>query len=356
MIGQGEREQAGECASRRTAGACALLAEGIDQAVSRLLIGLYRGVTDEPATTFCSSAFQQLRALLAFDSAMWGYGRGDPIFFDDVHLEDQPTEILRSYVQHRRSDAFAAHTAASAGRAVDLYDVFTRDDFVGSPLYRHHAKRFGIEHALSMQLHDADSGLEHVVSLWRADYSRPFTPGERAAMQFVVPHLIEARRQNLFTRLREASAGSVVRHGGSAVCDDKGLLHQFEDRWLELLRRHWPQWSGPHLPPELARLSRRSANGSASIGDLVCGWSPLGTRVLLQLRPQMPADRLTRRERQVARLLHEGHTYKSIAQQMQVTPNTVRAHMYTLYRKLGVNNKAQMLLAWSATQRADAAG
>lgn len=333
--------------ARDADGSPALVAAGIDDAVSRLLIRLYRAVAVEPAPAFCGWVFQQLRErphpLIAFDSAMWCYGRGNPIHFDDVHLENQPIEITRSYLQHRRSDPFAALTADNAGRCVDLYDAISRDAFVRSPLYRQHASRFRIEHALSIQLHDADSGLEHLVSLWRADYRHPFSPVERAALQFLMPHLVEARRHNLFAHIQASLGGAPPRQGGAAVCDDTGIVHQFEDRWLELLRGQWPQWRGPNLQPELLRAIRRQPSGSAGIDALVLNWSPLGMRTLLQLRPQAPADRLTRRERQVARLLQDGHTYKSIAQQMQVTPNTVRAHMYTLYRKLGVNNKAQML-------------
>ncbi|MGD9944627.1 MAG: LuxR C-terminal-related transcriptional regulator [Burkholderiaceae bacterium] len=321
----------------------AVVAPDLDETVSGLLIRLYRAVAVEPAPTFCAWAFKQLRAVVGFDSAMWGYGRGNPIHFDDIHLENQPIEITRSYLQHRRNDPFAERTAASAGRSVDLYDVFTREAFVRSPLYRQHAKRFHIEHALSTQRHDGDSGLEHLVSLWRADYARPFSTGERAAMQFIMPHLVEARRQNLFASIHAESSGAAANDSPAAVCDDRGVLHQFEDGWLALLRGQWPDWSGPNLPPELMRLIRRQTSGSTSIGARVFSWSPFGLRILLRLRPLELGDRLTRRERQVAALLHEGHTYKSIAQRMQVTPNTVRAHMYTLYRKLGVNNKAQML-------------
>jgi DNA-binding CsgD family transcriptional regulator len=54
---------------------------------------------------------------------------------------------------------------------------------------------------------------------------------------------------------------------------------------------------------------------------------------------------LTSREWQVMKLTHEGLVPKQIAQQLNVTPKTVRAHMHTAKAKLGCDNMAQASFA-----------
>jgi DNA-binding CsgD family transcriptional regulator len=54
---------------------------------------------------------------------------------------------------------------------------------------------------------------------------------------------------------------------------------------------------------------------------------------------------LTSREWQVMKLTHEGLVPKQIAQQLNVTPKTVRSHMHTAKVKLGCSNMAQAAFA-----------
>lgn len=51
---------------------------------------------------------------------------------------------------------------------------------------------------------------------------------------------------------------------------------------------------------------------------------------------------LTRREEDVLRLLVEGRTAPQIAEELVVSPNTVKTHVRNLYRKLGINRRADL--------------
>jgi DNA-binding NarL/FixJ family response regulator len=53
---------------------------------------------------------------------------------------------------------------------------------------------------------------------------------------------------------------------------------------------------------------------------------------------------LTRRERQVLRLLNRGCTNKEISQEMQTTERTVEFHIFNLKQKLGVNSRLEAAL------------
>lgn len=82
-----------------------------------------------------------------------------------------------------------------------------------------------------------------------------------------------------------------------------------------------------------------------------CYWSP---QILPQgdghtlIRPgfaRVPMRRssLTLREREVMKLLAEGHTVRQVASMLSVSAKTVEAHKFNLMRKLDIHNKAQLV-------------
>jgi DNA-binding NarL/FixJ family response regulator len=52
-------------------------------------------------------------------------------------------------------------------------------------------------------------------------------------------------------------------------------------------------------------------------------------------------DALSTREQEVLRLLADGLSNAEIAEQLVVTPGTVKRHLHNLYSKLGVENRTQ---------------
>ncbi len=53
-------------------------------------------------------------------------------------------------------------------------------------------------------------------------------------------------------------------------------------------------------------------------------------------------SQLTRREREVAGLLGEEHSYDEIALALTIEPETAKTHVKRIYRKLGVHSRAQL--------------
>jgi len=51
---------------------------------------------------------------------------------------------------------------------------------------------------------------------------------------------------------------------------------------------------------------------------------------------------ITMREKEVLRLLTEGHTTKNIADRLYISPRTVEAHRWNLTKKLGINSLAEL--------------
>jgi two-component system, NarL family, response regulator NreC len=59
---------------------------------------------------------------------------------------------------------------------------------------------------------------------------------------------------------------------------------------------------------------------------------------------------LTAREREVLKLLAEGRTVRSVAELMGLSVKTVDAHKFNLMRKLGIHNKAELVM-WAIQKR-----
>lgn len=65
----------------------------------------------------------------------------------------------------------------------------------------------------------------------------------------------------------------------------------------------------------------------------------------------LPRQRLlTARERQVLKLLAEGRTVRSAAESLGLSVKTVDAHKFNLMRKLGIHNKAELVM-WAIQKR-----
>ncbi len=92
---------------------------------------------------------------------------------------------------------------------------------------------------------------------------------------------------------------------------------------------------------ELVEMVRGAAFRRLSMGD-VSAW-PTGEIV--------PRNRvLTGREREVLKLLAEGRTVRSAAGILGVSVKTVDAHKFNLMRKLGIHNKAELVM-WAIQKK-----
>jgi len=89
------------------------------------------------------------------------------------------------------------------------------------------------------------------------------------------------------------------------------------------------------------------------------GERSLSPQILAQLKQdaarrvmQVPLRRnlLTAREREVMRLLAEGRTVREAASKLGLSVKTVEAHKFNLMRKLGIHNKAQLVM-WAIQRR-----
>ena len=104
---------------------------------------------------------------------------------------------------------------------------------------------------------------------------------------------------------------------------------------------------GPRRDYYRERLARLDERARVAVPDLAHDLQQEETHSAAPPTPRPPAlsdalvEPLSARELQVLHLLAEGLTNQEIAQQLYVSPNTVRVHAYHIYGKLGVHNRTQ---------------
>jgi DNA-binding NarL/FixJ family response regulator len=105
-------------------------------------------------------------------------------------------------------------------------------------------------------------------------------------------------------------------------------------------------------PDELARAVRAAARGDAPL-------DPKAARALLSARETAaPAEALSDREREVLLMVAEGLPNRQIARRLGISEKTVKAHLTSVFRQIGVTDRTQAAL-WAErrglarTQRPD---
>lgn len=194
---------------------------------------------------------------------------------------------------------------------------------------------------------------------WRADAAFALHELERhaEAEELMAEELDLARRWGsprvLGRALRAAGVLAGGRHGLTLLYEAADVLKQSSAQ-LELAKAHYALGMAIHQDgqPHDARPHLSQALDLAEH----CGATLLVQQSRAELRAAGARPRrsalsgpraLTPSELRVAQIAGEGHTNRKIAQLLFVTPKTVEVHLSSVYRKLGVRNRREMMNAMS---------
>jgi DNA-binding NarL/FixJ family response regulator len=90
----------------------------------------------------------------------------------------------------------------------------------------------------------------------------------------------------------------------------------------------------------------------AAVEQVSAGGSPMSMHIarkvvsyFQQLKQASPGlEVLTKREQEILALLAKGYFYKEIADQLGITPGTVRVHLHSVYEKLHVSSRTEAVV------------
>ncbi len=304
------------------------------QAFSHLVLDVQRLAQHQDIEHFQRHALARISQLLAFDSAWWGRSAvidGLPVEHSSC-LYHLPPTYLTDWQSIRHVDVTFGRTHATPGQAV-VIDM--RDPSSGAGL-NWLGERYAIGQLLCVIHFDPHTCLSDHLTLYRKPGAPRFSEQDCQLLNNLMLHLVAAVSANqIRTLVAMRETLTSPRNLALAVCDARGVLQCAENGFVDLLLSEWPRWSGPSLPLPLDERGHEGKHIHIQV-------SAVGDQLLLAARVNRALPRLSRRENDVAQGFGEGKTYKEVARDLGLSPNTVRHHIRAIYSKLGVKDKAHI--------------
>ena len=264
----------------------------------------------------------------------------------------------------------AAFAATGDGSAFKISDVATVEEWRANPLYDGFYRPLGVEFQMSIAL---TAPRPTVVAFAMNRGTRDFDERDRAVLNLVRPHLAQgwrnARERARLTALLSASAQALGGAGSGVILLGDPTVEVTDGALLDVYRFFGRPAIESVLPSAvlrwISRQQQRLAGGdtellrplSAAIGArrLVLRYLPGGAQrpdaVLTQqtdtgpVAPRLAVVGLSPREAEVLALVSTGATNAEIAARLHVAPSTVKKHLDTIYRKLGVSRRVRAVAA-----------
>ncbi len=114
----------------------------------------------------------------------------------------------------------------------------------------------------------------------------------------------------------------LISHGVKAYGNARMLKHHYKQMVQAVMENK--VWTYPELTAYLAKRKNHSALNSDSI--------------------ELINNKLSQKESEVAYLILDGLTNNAIANKMEITPRTVKAHISSIFKKLHVNDRLSLVL------------
>lgn len=302
---------------------------------SIFLLALYQAAADCPGETFQDRALALLDGLLPFDSAWWVtssfQGRRHEVH--SSFLCRLPREFIPLWQQAQKGDVVLHSCLPKPWES----QSFSAEQLNHSRESRAIQELTGIHHALATTALD-ERGLPVAtgISLYRHS-NAPFSDSEKRLKQCLMPHMINAHKINQKQQLSRFYSPLCC----AALVDSMGLVHAIDPGCDEALRREWPEWQGGYLPHTLwqALREKRESRGRCITVRSVAN----GDMLMIVTQESSQLQGLTAKEREVAELFANGYSYKEVARLLNMSPATTRHHLRTIYRKLDINDKVELI-------------
>jgi DNA-binding CsgD family transcriptional regulator len=326
--------------------------------------------------TFGIEAVKQLRKAIPTDVSFFATADPATLLFtsavrDDVLARATPQFLEREFL---KDDPVKFARLARGRSPVDSLGMATKGELARSARYRELLAPMNLGDELRAALM-VGSKCWGFMCLHRERSSPDFTPAEAAFLARLVPHLAEGLRKALLLGGSRATTPQPDGPGLVLLADDLSLvaITPTAEGWLaEVPESSWPSSlelpdavyavaarlltleRGGHMPPDLTpRIRLRTASDRW----LVLHASRLRTTeaegqiavIFEEARPAeiapliVEAYGLTKREGEITQLVLHGLSTAEVSEELHITPNTVRDHFKSIFDKVGVRSRRELV-------------
>jgi DNA-binding CsgD family transcriptional regulator len=326
--------------------------------------------------TFGIESVKQLRKAIPTDASFFATADPATLLFtsavrDEVLAQATPQFLEREFL---KDDPVKFTRLARAGSPVDSLGMATNGELARSERYREMLAPMDLGDELRAAL-VVGSKCWGFMCLHRERSSPDFTSAEAAFLARLVPHLAEGLRKALLLGGSRATTPRPDGPGLVLLADDLSLvaITPTAEGWLaEVPDSAWPSSlelpdavyavaarlltleRGGHAPPDLTpRLRLRTASDRW----VVLHASRLRTTgaegqiavIFEEARPAeiapliVDAYGLTKREGQITQLVLRGLSTAEVSEELHITPNTVRDHFKSIFDKVGVRSRRELV-------------
>lgn len=315
----------------------------LDQQLSDFLLELHSNSRQLDPVDFQQQTLRQLRCFIDYDFAIWGAGDGLARHVHTATILDQDPRLFETWEPVKHEDPFANLVIGNTGNSWTLADL--PPQALKTRAYNEHWRRYDARQMLSTMEVDGRTGLHVFVTLCRDNSVVSFDERERRIKGLITRHLFLAARHN-----DEFALSQHDEQGGVAIVDWLGRVHQSGRQFGDLVAQEWGGGARRQLPLGLEHFGRGSYTGR----QIHLSFLPLGDRFIVRAERCSPLERLSPRERDIARGYARGYSYKQVGRDLGISPNTVRNHLQSIYRKLKIRDKAELAMLYRDLPSSDA--
>ncbi len=273
-------------------------------------------------------------------------GASRPPFED----EERQAEIFDRYMHEHPVVTHMAETGDLSPRAIS--DLVPPEEFQQCDLYREFFAGLGLVDQIAVGF---PSSPELVIGVAISRASIGFSQRDRAMLALLAPHLgasyLAARARSVVAGALRGPPASSLPGANLIVVDESGLVTALTGEAAVISERHL----GLELKPgmDLPVTLRDDIDGRAESLSVraIPGQVPGASRILILTEEGERVDRpragrlgLTERERAVANQLARAQSTDQIAEQLSISPHTVKRHLEKVYAKLEVTNRAEAIV------------
>ena len=327
--------------------------------------------------TFRVEAVKQLCKAIPIDVSFFATRDPATLLFTSAVADDVLARVTGEFLENEflRDDSVKFASLARSPSPVDSLGVATKGELNRSARYQEILTPINLGDELRAALM-VGSKCWGFMCLHRERSGPKFTPAEAAFLAKLAPHLAEGLRTSLLIGDAKSTPSPPSGPGLVLLADDLSLVATTPaaEAWLaEVSRSAWPsslelpdavyavaarllalERGGGHAPPDLMpRLRLRTASGRWLVlhaSRLRAGGTEGRMAVIFEeARPSeitpLIADAygLTKRESEITRLVLRGLSTNEVSEELHITPNTVRDHFKSVFDKVGVRSRRELV-------------